>query len=257
MHNAVSCVGLIPARLSSRRLPGKPLALIAGIPMVVHVAMRAQMAEKLHSVIVCTDSQEIADVCQRFKIAVCITQAHHHTGTDRIGEAAAILNLDPKSIVIDIQGDEPLIDPNVIDLLIDRFSESDHDIMLPYLEFADRRNINVVKIAEHHGRVLFMSREDIPSSAYNSVPLKKHLSVVAFRNESLRNFCSMAASPLEKIENIELLRAIENGLSIGTFPVKQESFSVDIFHDLWRANQIMHTDKFYKIYVKNLLGTKI
>lgn len=225
--------------------------------MVVHVAVRAKMCQSLDQVIVCTDSEEIADVCKRFEIDSCMTQSHHQTGTDRIGEAVKNLGLAANSVIVDIQGDEPLINPHTIDQLITKFTSSKYDIMLPYLEFNERSNINIVKLVERQGRIIFMSREDIPSCAFKSVPLKKHLSIVAFRITALEKFCNLPASELEKIENVELLRAIENDISIGTFAVDHESFSVDVQSDLDRANQIMPIDPLYQQYVKSLQDSSL
>ncbi len=241
-------IGLIPARLESSRLPNKPLLPILEMPMVIHVAMRARMSKKLDEVIVCTDSIEIARVCFDHQIKCCLTGAFHANGTERIAEAAKILRLTEGDVIVDIQGDEPLIRPESIDLLVDKFQKNNYEIMLPYLRFGDVGNKNIVKISESKGKILYMSRSDIPYPFTTSTFLKKHLSIIAFTYKALEKYSKLPKGDLEKIESIELLRGLEAGMSIGTFEVEHETFSVDIKDDYERAIRAMRNDDLYRKY---------
>lgn len=248
--NLKKIIGLIPARLESSRLPNKPLLKILDLTMIIHVAKRAKLSKKLTDVIVCTDSLEIAQECISYGIKCCLTGSYHANGTERIAEAARIIKLTDEDVVIDIQGDEPLIHPTSIDRLIEKFteSESDFDLMLPHIITKEQGNVNIVKIAEVSGRVLFMSRSDIPFNFTQSELLKKHLSIIAFKNKTLQKYSKTPKSHLEKIESIELLRAIETGMNIGTFLETEETFSVDVQTDYERAVRVMRDDKLYEKY---------
>jgi len=241
-------IGLIPARMESSRLPNKPLLSILGMPMVIHVALRAELSKLLDSIVVCTDSVDVAKICFDYNVKCCLTGNYHKNGTERIAEAAKILNLNSDDIIIDIQGDEPLISPNSIDKLIENFNNSNYQIMLPYLRLTNFKNENIVKIVEFNGKIIFMSRSDIPNQFTFDTILKKHLSIIAFRYDSLQNYANHPKSELEKIESVELLRAIEMGISIGTFEVKDETFSVDVEDDYKKAIRAMRDDKIFKIY---------
>jgi 3-deoxy-manno-octulosonate cytidylyltransferase (CMP-KDO synthetase) len=221
--------------------------------MVIHAAIRASLSRKLSEVIVCTDSPEIAEACFIHGVKVFLTRADHLNGTERIGEFVEALDLHPTDILIDIQGDEPLVSPDVIDALISHFENSNYDIMLPYILGTPEGSLNYVKIVETNGRVLFMSRADIPISFAKDRKLKKHLSIIAFTPNALKAFCKTPPSEYELIESVELLRALELNLSIGTFQVEQESFSVDTREDYERAIRVMRTDPLYKLYEKRKL----
>jgi len=242
-------IGLIPARMESSRLPNKPLLPILGMPMVIHVAMRASMSKKLDEVIVCTDSIEIARVCFEHQTKCCLTGSYHNNGTERIAEAANILRLTEDDVIVDIQGDEPLIRPESIDLLVENFQQSDYEIMLPYLKFADVGNKNIVKISESNGKILYMSRSDIPYPFTTSTTLKKHLSIIAFTYKAIVYYSKLPKGVLEKVESIELLRGLEAGMSIGTFEVVNETFSVDIKDDYEKAIRAMRDDDLCKQYI--------
>ncbi len=247
-NNSKKIIGLIPARLESSRLPNKPLLKILDLTMVIHVAKRAKLSKKLTDVIVCTDSLEIASECFSHDIKCCLTGSYHTNGTERIAEAARIMKLSDKDVVVDIQGDEPLIHPDSIDRLVTNFMGSDYDLMLPYIASKDQNNINIVKITEVSGRVLYMSRSDIPCNFTQNQLLKKHLSIIAFNNKTLQLYSSKPKSELEKIESVELLRAIEMGMNIGTFLEEDETFSVDVQADYERAVRVMRDDKLYENY---------
>jgi len=240
--------GLIPARMESSRLPNKPLLDICGIPMVIHVAKRALLCKSLDIVAVCTDSLNIIEECVRHNVNCILTKSEHTNGTERIAEAIDSLNISDSDIVIDIQGDEPLISPNTLERLIVNFKKNEFDIMLPYIETNDTNNNNIVKISTTGNKILYMSRQDIPLSFSNKRALKKHLSVIAFHKKSLKKYSSLGRSNLEKTESIELLRAIENNLKLGTFKEDHESISVDVIEDYRKVQRCMEGDEFYKKY---------
>lgn len=248
MSNKRKVLGLIPARMESSRLPNKPLLKILDHAMIVHVAKRAQFSKLLSDVIVCTDSLEIAHECFSNKIKCCLTGNYHSNGTERIAEAARIMNLSENDFIIDIQGDEPLINPETIDTLVAKFISSDFDLMLPYILLMERNNKNIVKVVESKKQIIYMSRSDIPFNFSKDEPLKKHLSVIAFKNKSLQLYANNPRSPLEKIESIELLRAIELGMKIGTFEEKKETFSVDVRDDYEKSIRAMREDTLYLKY---------
>ena len=223
--------GLIPARMESQRLPGKPLADIAGWPMLYHVVKRAKMAQLLCDVFVCTDSPEIVAMCESFSFNVCLTSSGCKNGTERIAEAVGKMpHILPDDIVIDIQGDEPLLDPANVNAVAETSCSlgDEFDIVLPFLVGSPANDENVVKVVESEGRVHWLSRRDLPFSFGNHVPLKKHLSIIGFTRKTLLNYSEFAPTPNEIVEGIELLRAIESGMSIRSLELSGDSFSVDV-----------------------------
>lgn len=227
--------GLIPARLNSSRLPGKALIKIHGLPMIIHVALRSKLATGLDKVIVCTDSPQIAEVCDSYDVNVCLTSSYHVNGTERIAQASKFLGLSKEDVVIDIQGDEPLVEPSTIDKVIHetiKCRDRGGDIFLPHLNKCSPENKNIVKVVESNGRVIYLSRLDIPFSFSDTTSLKKHLSIVGFTYEALIKFSNLRVGKLEKIEGVELLRALENDMKIYTDTFDGDSISVDVKNDL-------------------------
>ena len=241
-------IGLIPSRLKSTRLPSKALLLIDGLPVVVHTLKRAQLAKSLMDVYVCTDSEEISDTVRSHGGKVIMTGESHQNGTERIAEAAQGLDAD---IFVDIQGDEPLVNPDHIDAVIDEHAEhSEWDILVPSLPITHPENRHIVKIVhDANYRIIFMSRSVIPQP-FRHRPnfFLKHLSVISFKAAALEQFISLKPGFLESIESIELLRAIENGMIIGTMILEGDSFSVDIKEDFARAQEQMKEDEIRRRY---------
>ena len=244
----MNTIVLIPARMESSRLPNKPLLDINGMPMVIHVAKRAAMSDLVDRVIVCTDSLDIVEVCNEYSVDCILTKKKHGNGTERIAEAIHYLDINDDDVIIDVQGDEPLINPNTIDKLVLRFKKSKFDIMLPYIEINDTGNRNIVKLAAVNDEIIYMSRMDIPCPFSKERKLKKHLSIIAFTVKALKNYSGFKKTELEKIESIELLRALENNLTIGTFKEEVESFAVDVLDDYHKANRCMRDDVLYDRY---------
>ncbi|CAN7495726.1 3-deoxy-manno-octulosonate cytidylyltransferase [Pseudoduganella sp. LjRoot289] len=226
----MSFVVIIPARLASTRLPNKPLADLGGKPMVVRVAERAAEAGA-QRIIVATDHEDIRAACAAHGVEVCMTRADHPSGTDRIAEVARALNLAPDAVVVNLQGDEPLIDPALLAAAAARIGT---DVPMstcahPLHDAADAFNPNVVKVVlDKAGRALYFSRATIPwhrdafaqrdgsmRSALPSgyVPLR-HIGLYAYRNDFLQAYPQLAVSPLESIEALEQLRVLWHGYPI-------------------------------------------
>ena len=230
-------IGLIPSRLRSKRLDKKPLLEIDNLPIIVHTFKRAKLSKLLDKVVVCTDHKSIKN-----------TVENH--GGERIFEVAKkIKNI---NLVIDIQGDQPLVDPKAIDETI-KFHKKNKkfDIVLPSMPInkqIDDQSL-VKTIFSNNGKIIYFSREKTPYNYYNkNFKYYKNLSVVSFKPEALKKYCSAKATKIEKIENIELMRALEIGLNLGTFEIKGSDFAVDVNSDLLRAIDVMPKDKIRKLY---------
>jgi 3-deoxy-manno-octulosonate cytidylyltransferase (CMP-KDO synthetase) len=241
-------IALIPARMESSRLPNKALLDIHGLPMIIHVAKRSKYSKSVDDVIVCTDSLDILNECAKHEVDCFLTKKIHKNGTERICEVVNNIDISDNDLVIDIQGDEPLIHPETIDRLISNFKKSKFDIMLPYIESNDLGNANIVKLSTVGDEVFYMSRADIPYSFTEERKLKKHLSIIIFTIPALKKYSTFQPSELEKIEGIELMRALENRLKIGTFKESLESFSVDVFEDYQKVVRYMKNDTLNREY---------
>jgi 3-deoxy-manno-octulosonate cytidylyltransferase (CMP-KDO synthetase) len=245
-------LGLIPVRLNSSRLNQKSLLLIKKIPLIIHTYRRAKLSKKLDELIICCDDKKIFDVAKKFKAKVILTSKKHKNGTERINEA--YLKIKKKyDLIIDIQGDEPLINPAQIDKVIDfHLKNKDAEIILPSLKLKKISSYNVVKVVpDKKGNVLYLSRSKIPHNfKKNADYYLKHLSIISFKPNALKKFSLHPQTRLEKIESIELLRAIEMGIKVKTTIIKGNSFSVDIKEDFVKAKRFMEKDKLFKLYSK-------
>ena len=242
-------IGIIPARYASSRFPAKAIALIAGKPLVQHVVEQCKKASCLAEVVVATDDERIASVCRGF-CAVEMTRPEHPSGTDRIAEAASRRTCDA---VINIQGDEPLIDPRVIDAVAALLR--DHEMStaaapLKKVEEYDNPNVNKVVVSAA-GRALYFSRRTIPyvrDAATRSIeeqlaafPFLKHLGIYGYRRETLLRLVQLPVSPLEAAEKLEQLRALENGIQIAVARVEYDSVGVDVPEDARRVEEILRS----------------
>ena len=222
----MSFVVIIPARLASTRLPNKPLADLGGKPMVVRVAERAQESGAAR-IIVATDHADIAAACAAHGIEACMTRADHPSGTDRIAEVAHTLGLAPDAVVVNLQGDEPLIDPALLAACAARIAP---DVPMatcahPLADAVDAFNPNVVKVVlDRQGRALYFSRATIPwhrdgfavsreQLPAGYVPLR-HIGLYAYSNAFLQRYPQLEPSPLESIEALEQLRVLWHGVPI-------------------------------------------
>jgi 3-deoxy-manno-octulosonate cytidylyltransferase (CMP-KDO synthetase) len=246
---------LIPTRIRSKRLKKKALLPIENVPMIAHTYFRAKLSKLANDVFVCTDSNEIISQLKIFKIPFIKTSSHHKNGTERINEAAQKLNLSNNDLIIDVQGDEPLINPNNIDNTIKFFKKKKFEIVVPNITIQKKiNNESIVKILSNFsGRILWMSRSKLPCF-YNKKEsfFQKHLSVIVFTKKSLHEYCSFSLSKYEKIESIELLRAIENNMILGTTSLKGDSFSIDTVKDYKKALLFFKKDKIKYRYLSKL-----
>jgi 3-deoxy-manno-octulosonate cytidylyltransferase (CMP-KDO synthetase) len=241
-------VGLIPSRLGSTRLPAKALLMIDGLPLVIHTMKRAQLAKSLDEVYVCTDSKKIAAAVMKYGGKHIMTRVDHSNGTERIAEAAENIEAD---FFIDIQGDEPLLNPDHIDCVVaEHQKHPEWDIVLPSLPIDKPETQHICKVIhDANFRILYLSRAVIPQSFKHRPDFYlKHLSIISFTSESLRHYSTLKPGNLERIEGIELLRAIENGMAVGTVLLEGDSFSVDIKQDFDKAIERMALDEMRKQY---------
>ncbi len=238
-------IGLIPARYASTRFPGKPLALIAGKTLIQHVVERCQKAKSLDEVVVATDDTRIWEVAQDF-CRVEMTAPEHCSGTDRIAEVVANCACDG---VVNIQGDEPLMDPRVIDAVAGALAGEEMSTAATLIgEVAEWGNPNVVKVVVNAaGRALYFSRRTIPyvrdaatgAQQLAAFPFLKHLGIYGYRRATLLRLVKCKVSPLEQAEKLEQLRALENGIQIAVVRVNYDSVGVDVPADLKRVEQIL------------------
>jgi 3-deoxy-manno-octulosonate cytidylyltransferase (CMP-KDO synthetase) len=235
---------LIPARMASHRLPGKPLADIAGEPMIVHVMRRAQAAQ-LGPVVIATDSEAIAACVEKAGGRAVMTRADHASGSDRIFEALAAADPERRAgIIVNVQGDLPTIAPADIAAAIVPLAGPAVDIATLAAEISrpdEATNPNVVKvvgtpIAERRLRALYFTRATAPAG---EGPLYHHIGLYAFRREALTRFVGLAPSPLERREKLEQLRALEAGMRIDVVLVDSAPLGVDTPEDLDRARTLL------------------
>jgi len=220
----VSFTVLVPARLQSTRLPRKPLADIGGLPMIVRVARRAALSGA-QQVVVAADDAEIVAACRAHDVACVLTRTDHPTGSDRLAEACALLGLQPDEIVVNVQGDEPLIEPALVDACA-ALLQSQPDCPMSTAAHAidsvdELRNPNVVKVVlDGAGRALYFSRAPIPwwrdgyasgIEALSSPPPLRHIGLYGYRAGFLRDFPKLPPCPLEQTESLEQLRVLWHG----------------------------------------------
>ncbi len=244
---------LIPSRLNSKRLPGKALFKIENVPIVGHTFFRSNLTKNIDGIYICSDSSKILSWCKKNKIPFIKTKSSHINGTERIAEAVIKLNLSMEDIIIDVQGDEPLINPNNITKAISFFEKNNFDIVVPNIKLPrDKDSTNIVKLAiSNKKQILWMSRSLIPYSFYkNNSFLNKHLSTIIFTKRSLLKYSKLKPTYNEKVESIELLRALENNMKLGSIDLKGDSFSVDILEDYLNAINFLKKDKIKLKYLK-------
>ncbi|QPF73276.1 3-deoxy-manno-octulosonate cytidylyltransferase [Roseateles sp. DAIF2] len=210
---------IVPARLASTRLPNKPLADIQGLPMIVRVAQRAALS-KARQVVVATDAPEVRAACEAHGVRALMTRADHASGSDRLAEACELLGLDGRELVVNVQGDEPLIAPAMIDACAELLGRREDCVMATVAhaleDAAEFANPNVVKlVADARGTALYFSRAPIPwwRDAQGPKPgaALRHVGLYAYHAGFLRRFPTLAASPLEQIESLEQLRVLWHG----------------------------------------------
>jgi 3-deoxy-manno-octulosonate cytidylyltransferase (CMP-KDO synthetase) len=246
--NAPEFLVVIPARLGSTRLPRKPLADIGGKPMVIRVAERAQQSNA-QSVVVATDSPEIQAVCDQYRIECLLTSADHPTGTDRIAEVAQLLKLPADTLVVNVQGDEPLIPPKLINqvaqTLADNAACAISTVAVPIVDAAEITNPNVVKVVLNRANeALYFSRATIPfvrdPDSKQAITHLRHLGIYAYRADFLEAYTRLDPAPPEQTEALEQLRALWNGYRIAVHIASEAPpAGVDTAEDLERVRRIL------------------
>jgi 3-deoxy-manno-octulosonate cytidylyltransferase (CMP-KDO synthetase) len=242
----LSIVAVIPARYASSRLPGKPLADLDGRPMIEHVYRRVAASKILSDVIVATDDLRVATRVNEFGGKVRLTKVTHETGTDRLAEVAASLDCD---VIVNVQGDEPLVDPHAIDELVAPFI-ADRSLQMTTLyrrihDIAELNNPNTVKVViDRGGFALYFSRAPIPhlrDPRGGWPPLYRHIGLYAYRRSALLVLASLEPTPLERAEALEQLRALEHGIRIKAVETSHESFEVNTPEDLEQVRRLLAT----------------
>jgi 3-deoxy-manno-octulosonate cytidylyltransferase (CMP-KDO synthetase) len=248
-------IAIIPARYSSTRLPGKPLLDLAGKPIIQHVYERTSQAQTIDRVLVATDDERIRAAVNSFGAEAVMTSADHETGTDRIAEAARLLEAD---IIVNVQGDEPLIDPATIDAAIEPLIKDPSLPMSttcePLARAEDLFNPNVVKVViDREGNALYFSRAPVPYPRSASLELlqarpdllqvyRKHTGLYVYRRHFLFEFTAWPRTPLEQVESLEQLRALERGCRIRVVTVERGSIGIDTQADLEEARRLLNID---------------
>jgi 3-deoxy-manno-octulosonate cytidylyltransferase (CMP-KDO synthetase) len=240
----LNAVAVIPARFASTRFPGKPLADIDGRPMIEHVYRRAKLSRAVSRVIVATDDLRIATAVIEFGGEVKLTRGDHASGTDRLAEVAATLDCD---VVVNVQGDLPLVDPAAIDEAVAPFA-ADPGVVISTLyrrisDPADLKNPNIVKVAiDRGGFALYFSRAPIPyirDPRGGWPPLYRHIGLYAYRRSALMVLAALEPTPLERAEGLEQLRALEHGIRIKIVETAYESVEVDTPEDLEQVRRLL------------------
>ena len=233
---------VIPARYSSTRFEGKPLADIAGMPMIRHVYERAKISKVATEVVVATDDVRIKECVEGFGGKAAMTSPKHQTGTDRIAEVAGKSDSD---IIVNVQGDEPLLDPEMISEVVEPlFLDKTASVVTLMSKIGDPADFidgaNVKVVVDVNSNVLFMSRSPLPyPKTRQGYVAYKQIGIYAFRRDYLIRFASMEQTPLEIVEGVELLRVVENGHRLKAALTEHKTFRVDTPSDLAEVNRIM------------------
>ena len=234
---------IIPARIGSSRFPNKVLADINGMPMVIRTA---KAVESIDRVAIATDSQEVINIAKKYGIQAVMTSIEHQSGTDRIYEASKKLDLEDEEIIINVQGDEPFIEEEVVRAVFDltKDNASNDNIMMnscyKKINNPEADDPNIVKVVtDDHGEALYFSRAKVPYPRdHHFDEYKGHIGIYGFTKKSLAKFCELEVSPLEDIEKLEQLRALYHGYEVAMVEVETQSFGIDTPDDLERALKI-------------------
>lgn len=249
MAKSTEVLAVVPARYASSRFPGKPLAAIAGRPMIQHVVERVQRAQQVSRVVVATDDARIQKAVADFGGETVLTRADHTSGTDRVAEVAVHV---PADIYVNVQGDEPLVDPGTIDALVAAMIEDESvQIATPCALIEKPEDImdpNIVKVVRNFdGDALYFSRAPIPwvRDRDESIAARhwKHLGMYAFRRDTLLEFPTLPPGELERLEQLEQLRWLENDYRIRAVETEYDAISVDVPADMERVEKLLREKK--------------
>jgi 3-deoxy-manno-octulosonate cytidylyltransferase (CMP-KDO synthetase) len=241
----LSAVAVIPARYESSRFPGKPLAQIAGRAMIERVYEQTKKARQIARVVVATDDERVVEAVKSFGGEAMMTRKDHHCGTERVAEVAAHISA---AIYVNVQGDEPLIDPEAIDMLVSAMEEdAEIHVATPcslIRQPAEIMDPNVVKATiDFDGNALYFSRAPIPwvrdTGANIAARHWKHIGLYAFRHEALLDFPTLPPGELERVEQLEQLRWLENGYKIRVVESEYDAVSVDVLADVAKVEKIL------------------
>lgn len=254
----MNIIGIIPARMNSSRFHGKPLANIQGIPMLGHVYLRSKMCKTLDEVYVATCDKEIADYIVSIDGKVIMTAITHERASDRTSEAMLKIEKEmgqPIEIAVMIQGDEPMLYPEMIDEAVKAISENATiqvvNLMSPLKSIHEQEDPNEVKVVvDNNSYALYFSREPIPSwkKGAKHVPMHKQVCIIPFRRDFLIEFNRLTPTPLEIVESVDMLRVLEHGYKIKMVLTKFETYSVDTINDLQKVENLMRYDLLIKKY---------
>ena len=254
-------IGVIPARMASSRFPGKPLAKILEIPMIGHVYFRSKMSEILDEVYVATCDKEISDYVASIGGKAIMTADSHERCTDRIAEAVEKIEVMTGSqveIVVNIQGDEPMVFPEMIDEAVAPMVTDNSivttNLMAPIKTHEEHDDPNEVKVViDKNNYALYFSREAIPSRKKGAMqlPMLKQVAIISFKRDFLFKFNQLEPTPLEKIESVDMLRAIEHGYKVRMVLTRFETYSVDTPEDLRKVEEKMKNDTLLKRYPRS------
>jgi 3-deoxy-manno-octulosonate cytidylyltransferase (CMP-KDO synthetase) len=245
--NKTEVLAVIPARHASTRFPGKPLATIAGRPMIQHVVERVRRAQKVSRIVVATEDERIKKAVESFGAEAIMTRPDHRTGTDRVAEVATHIQA---VIYVNVQGDEPLIDPGTVDALVESMlNNSEMQIATPCAAIDQPKDImdpNIVKVVrDFDSNALYFSRAPVPWVRETTPTVApshwKHLGLYAFRRDVLLEFPTLPPGELERVEQLEQLRWLENGFHIGVVETDYDAVSVDVPGDVERVEKLLAT----------------
>jgi 3-deoxy-manno-octulosonate cytidylyltransferase (CMP-KDO synthetase) len=243
MRSNLKYYGIIPARFSSTRFPGKPLVEINGKPMIWHVFTRACRCTDLDLVVVATDDPRIESVAKKLNIQVVMTRNDHISGTDRVLEAAIKLNIPEQSVVVNIQGDEPALHPDMISDLVRPFSDSDIQVttLARAIDLPSAQSPDTVKVVlDRNNDALYFSRVPIPYSRDSEKKLfYAHIGLYAFRLDALKTFVALPPGRLETIEKLEQLRLLENHIPIRVKITSRVSYGVNRPEDIEKVSRLL------------------
>lgn len=255
----MNIIGMIPARMASSRFPGKPLALINGIPMVGHVYLRSRMSTLMSEVYVATCDQAVVDYVTSIGGKAIMTADTHERASDRCAEAMLKIEAETGKkvdILVMIQGDEPMTRPEMIDEAVRPLLDDDSVLITNLVasiatveEFEDPNEVKVV--LDRQSNALYFSREPVPSrkKGVKDVPMLKQVCIIPFRRDFLINYNRMEPTPLEIIESVDMMRILENGLKVKMVPTSFESKSVDTTEDLHEVERLMVDDELMNKYL--------
>jgi 3-deoxy-manno-octulosonate cytidylyltransferase (CMP-KDO synthetase) len=246
-------VAVIPVRMGASRFPGKPLAPLLGRPMLEHVFRRTQMCATLDDVLVATCDQEIVDACARFGATAVMTSDQHIRASDRVAEVASQLDAD---VIVMVQGDEPMVLPGMIDLALQPLIENPRvvcsNLAAPIPTVQEFEDVNTIKVVmASNGDALYFSRQPIPTRAkvsFAELGALKQVCVIPFRREFLLEYTELSPTPLEVIESIDMLRAIEHGFPVRLVRTDKVTHSVDTVDDIRMVERLMRADPLIERY---------